>query len=150
MITLTHPTYGNVETACAHIIKELDTKGIRPTRIVALSRGGLTLGVILSHNLNIPMTPVQYSSKKGVGDNRNHCNDLPAIANEVLLIVDDIADSGHSLKEVVDFYTSTDSNSVFSATMYLRQGSVIVPSSHWHSLQQEGPFIHFPWERRLT
>ena len=151
MITLTHPTYGNIETACIHIIKELDAHGERPTKIVALSRGGLMLGVILSHNLNVPMIPVQYSSKAGRGDDKNHTNQLPEIRGEDILVVDDIADSGHSLQEVVDFYSQSErANNVFSAAMYLKEGSVHTPTVHWHSLKKDGPFIHFPWERHLV
>lgn len=151
MITLTHPTYGNIETACVHIINELDAKGIRPSKIVALSRGGLMLGVILSHNLNVPMIPVQYSSKAGKGDDKNHTNQLPVIQDEDILVVDDIADSGHSLDEVCKFYEQFEhANNVFSASMYLKEGSVHTPTVHWHHLKKDGPFIHFPWERHLV
>lgn len=151
MIVLTHPTYGNIETACVSFIQQLDAKGIRPTKIVALSRGGLMLGVILSHNLSVPMVPVQYSSKAGKGDDKNHTNQLPEIMDETILVVDDIADSGHSLQEVCDFYNvPTQNNEVFSASMYLKEGSVHTPTVHWHDLKKDGPFIHFPWERHLV
>lgn len=151
MILLTHPTYGNVETACAHIIAELDRKGVRPSKIVALSRGGLMLGVILSHNLNVPMVPVQYSSKAGKGDDKNHTNKLPFIQDETVLVVDDIADSGHSLEEVWQFYAdAVNQNEVYSAAMYLKEGSVHTPTVHWHWLEKDSPFIHFPWERSIA
>lgn len=151
MIVLTHPTYGNIETACVSFIRQLDAKGIRPTKIVALSRGGLMLGVILSHNLSVPMIPVQYSSKHGKGDDKNHVNQLPEILDETILVVDDIADSGHSLQEVCDFYSvPTQNNEVFSASMYLKEGSVHYPTVYWHNLTKDGPFIHFPWERHLV
>ena len=151
MIVLTHPTYGNIETACVSVIQQLDAKGIRPTKIVALSRGGLMLGVILSHNLSVPMVPVQYSSKAGKGDDKNHTNQLPIIKDETILVVDDIADSGHSLQEVCEFYEGFGlGNEVFSASMYLKEGSVHTPTVHWHDLKKDGPFIHFPWERHLV
>lgn len=155
MIVLTHPTYGNIETACVSFIQQLDAKGIRPTKVVALSRGGLMLGVILSHNLSVPMVPVQYSSKAGKGDDKNHTNQLPEISDEVILVVDDIADSGHSLEEVCNHFkhgddTSCYGNEVFSASMYLKEGSVHTPTVYWHHLKKDGPFIHFPWERHLV
>lgn len=158
MIVLTHPTYGNIETACVSFIQQLDAKGIRPTKIVALSRGGLMLGVILSHNLSVPMIPVQYSSKAGKGDDKNHTNQLPIIHDEVILVVDDIADSGHSLDEVCSFYSTVEDgydtnetgNTVYSAAMYLKEGSVHTPTVFWHELKKDGPFIHFPWERHLV
>lgn len=155
MIVLTHPTYGNIETACVSFIQQLDVKGIRPTKVVALSRGGLMLGVILSHNLSVPMVPVQYSSKAGKGDDKNHTNQLPEISDEVILVVDDIADSGHSLEEVCNHFKHGDNtgcygNEVYSASMYLKEGSVHTPTVHWHDLKKDGPFIHFPWERHLV
>lgn len=147
---LTHPSFENVKQAAQHIVNKLDDDGFRPDRIVALARGGAILGVVLSHKLNVPVTIVAYSSKKGKGDDRNHDNDLPYIDDEKLLIVDDLTDSGHSMSEVVAVYTKVDSDDVVhqvkSATMYAKEGAVIQSDYYWHWLSKNAPFIHFPWE----
>lgn len=147
---LTHPSFENVKQAAQHIVNKLDDDGFRPDRIVALARGGAILGVVLSHKLNVPVTIVAYSSKKGKGDDRNHDNDLPFIDDEKLLIVDDLTDSGHSMKEVVAVYTNIDTDDIVhqvkSATMYAKEGAVIQSDYYWHWLSKNAPFIHFPWE----
>lgn len=145
---LTHPSFENVKQAAQHIVNKLDDDGFRPDRIVALARGGAILGVVLSHKLNVPVTIVAYSSKKGKGDDRNHDNDLPSIEDEKLLIVDDLTDSGHSMAEVVAVYAGQDdkTHQVRSATMYAKEGAVIQSDYYWHWLTKNAPFIHFPWE----
>lgn len=145
---LTHPSFENVKQAAQHIVNKLDDDGFRPDRIVALARGGAILGVVLSHKLNVPVTIVAYSSKKGKGDDRNHDNDLPSIEDEKLLIVDDLTDSGHSMSEVVQLYANyaEGKHQIKSATMYAKEGAVIQSDYYWHWLSKNAPFIHFPWE----
>lgn len=148
---LTHPSFENVKQAAQHIVNKLDDDGFRPDRIVALARGGAILGVVLSHKLNVPVTIVAYSSKKGKGDDRNHDNALVNIEDEKLLIVDDLTDSGHSMAEVVEAYKTTfvddvEKHQVKSATMYAKEGAVIQSDYYWHWLPKNSPFIHFPWE----
>lgn len=149
---LTHPSFENVKQAAHHIVNKLDEDGYRPDRIVALARGGAIIGVVLSHMLNVPVTIVAYSSKKGKGDDRNHDNSLPFIEDEKLLIVDDLTDSGHSMGEVVAKYTSVDSDEVVhqvkAATMYAKEGAVFQSDYFWHYLPKNAPFIHFPWETK--
>lgn len=143
---LTHPSFENVKQATRHIVDEMDKSGFRPNRIIALARGGAILGVTLSHRLNVPVTIVAYSSKKGKGDDRNHDNFLPQIDDENLLIVDDLTDSGHSMLEVADHYSSAGTQRLKIATMYAKEGGVIIPDFYWHWLPKNSPFIHFPWE----
>lgn len=142
---LTHPSFENVKQAAQCIVNKMDEEGFRPNRIVALARGGAVLGVVLSHKLNVPVTIVSYSSKKGKGDDRNHDNALPEIDGENVLIVDDLTDSGHSMAEVSAWY-STDDRSVRTATMYAKEGAVFQSNYFWHWLPKNSPFIHFPWE----
>lgn len=147
---LTHPSFENVKQAAHHIVNKLDDDGYRPDRIVALARGGAIIGVVLSHMLNVPVTIVAYSSKKGKGDDRNHDNQLPSIDGEKLLIVDDLTDSGHSMAEVVQVYANSGepNHQVKSATMYAKEGAVIQSDYYWHWLPKNSPFIHFPWETK--
>lgn len=141
---LTHPSFENVKQSIRHIVNTMDNDGFRPDRIVALARGGAILGVCLSHRINVPVTIVAYSSKKGKGDDRNHDNQLPEIEGENILIVDDLTDSGHSMAEVSAFYAT--GHKVKTATMYAKEGAVIQSDYFWHFLPKNSPFIHFPWE----
>lgn len=145
---LTHPSFENVKQAARHIVNKMDEEGFRPDRMIALARGGAILGVVLSHMLNVPVSIVAYSSKRGKGDDRNHDNSLPDIESDNLLIVDDLTDSGHSMKEVADVYGGdlNPTRRLRMATMYAKEGGVVLPDYYWHWLPKAAPFIHFPWE----
>lgn len=146
MITLTHPSFENVVQAARDIVTSMNADGYVPDRIIALARGGAILGVILSHLLKVPVTIVSYSSKSGNGDNKNHDNKLPEVDGQSLLIVDEIVDSGLSMKEVANWYLFPQPRRVRTASMYAKEGSAYTPDYCWHPLASDAPFIYFPWE----
>lgn len=150
--TLTHPTYDDIDRACNVITQQILKMGAAfyPTTIVALSRGGLLPGVIISHlleNLEITNTvvPVVYSSKIGKGDNKNHTNILPPLPTMNVLVVDDITDGGRTLQEVTTFYRQQ-GYIVRSAVLYYKESSVHVPTFYWQKIPANSPWIVFPFE----
>lgn len=144
---ISHPSYDNVNVALRQVIKGLDGADFRPTMIIGLARGGLIPAVILSQSMGVQMIAVHYSSTHGKGDDKNHANLLPQIENERILIIDDICDSGHTMKEVVDHFSQT--NKVMTAAIYHKDGSIHKPDFFWHDLPSDAPFIIFPWERNI-
>ena len=82
--------------------------GIKPhlveyDAIIGLSRGGLVPAVELSHHLGIPMYIADISHPDSNGDNTDqHCDIIPAIKETNLLIVDDILDSGWTIKSLIE------------------------------------------------
>lgn len=122
-----------------------------PNCIIGLSRGGLFPAIVISHMLdNLEVIPVSYSSKSGKGDDKNYANALPLIGgchSATLLVVDDICDSGQTLKEVVDFYAMR-SHHVYTATLYYKAipNGPIEPDIYWHQIPEDAPWIIFPWE----
>ena len=146
MTVITHPSYDQLHNACvvlAHSIK------LNPTKfdsIVGLVRGGTFPAMILSHLLDVPMTAVQYSSKSGAGDNKNHSNELPNLYGKTVLIVDDIADSGKTLTEVCKHYI-TNKCVVYTAVLYYKeQAQGIEPDYYWQKIPTDAPWVIFPWE----
>ena len=145
-----HPTYDELSMMCRHIQEfvHYQDSGIgKVDNIVGLTRGGLMPAQELSHLMNIPMVAVQYSSKKGAGDNKNHANDLPDVNGKSILLVDDICDSGHTLREVHDEYESR-GYKVFSAVLYYKTQlePVYVPDVWAINISQNFGWIIFPWE----
>lgn len=71
--------------------------GVKYDYILGPSRGGLWIGVVLSHALGIPFVPLQWST-------RDHGNKLlpdevfTQIRNKSCLLVDDINDTGETIK----------------------------------------------------
>lgn len=111
------------------------------TNIVGLSRGGLTLGVSLSHQLNVPFTPLVWQTR----DHRKYQDvmTLLKIESEVdirsTLFVDDICDSGKTIDQinrVVDnIRWATLINKIPGKVDY---AAMEVESDEW---------IVFPWEK---
>lgn len=95
------------------------------TGVYGLPRGGLTLAVMISHRLGVPMLA---SPCKGC------------------LIVDDICDSGESLLHYVNNSSDPDArNDYIIATMYYKENKLnIVPDYYQH--EKGDKWIVFPWE----
>jgi hypoxanthine phosphoribosyltransferase len=158
---LSHPSYNAIQQACKDVfMKTMIREEWGIDYIIGLSRGGLIPATVLSHMSELPLVPVKYSSKSGNGNNKNHDNILPSIPVlfesgvgpgmelPTLLIVDDISDSGKTLREVVDHYTRS-GHTVYSAALYYKELAtpVIEPDVFWRSISEDGPWIIFPWER---
>lgn len=113
--------------------------------VLAPVRGGLWHGVIASHRLNVPLTPIQYSSKKGAGDDKNHHNQLPEVSGRILYLVEDIVDSGHTMKEIVDFYVDR-GQTVITAAFHYKEGAIFHPNLYWWRIPSDSEFISYPYE----
>ena len=141
---LTHPDWHHIEKACGFFAREI-VRHQKMDAIVGLTRGGLIPATILSHMLDLPMVPVNYSAKDGRGDNRNHNNMLPYVEGKQVLIVDDICDSGKTMDDVNYHYTEHGYD-VFTAAIYYKQGAVFKPTFYWEKIPEDAPWIIFPWE----
>lgn len=147
-----NPTYEDLNESCRHISDFIhyNTNQIgKIETIVGLTRGGLMPAVILSHMLNIPMVAVQYSSKDGHGDNKNHQNVLPDLDGKSILLVDDICDSGRTLREVHDAYVARD-YAVSSAVIYFKDlgDRIIYEPDVWAvKISKTFGWVTFDWEK---
>lgn len=111
------------------------------TNIVGLSRGGLTLGVSLSHQLNVPFTPLVWQTR----DMRMEQDVMQLLKIEskvdirTTLFVDDICDSGttiDAINKIVDnIRWATLVNKIPGKVDY---SCIEVLDERW---------IQFPWEK---
>ena len=126
--------------------------------IIGVSRGGLFPAVILSHMLEVKMIPVCFSGSDGAGDDKQQTEIevLPEFEEGTrILIVDDICDSGDTLKKMCSFYRKIKCP-VKTAVLFYKD--------HWPNLNPRSPkhgftpdyianrvgissrWIIFPWE----
>ena len=91
--------------------------------VYAIPRGGLIIGVYLSHYLDIPLKLIYHSFY-----------DLKLQSN---LIVDDIADTGRTLLEFKDFDI---------ATVYYKPRSIVKPTYYAEECSNDR-WIVFPFEK---
>ena len=93
--------------------------------IYGLPRGGLPIAVSLSHRLGLPILMNYYDRKLAT--------------KKKILVVDDIADTGHTLK---DF----DSPHNIICTMHYHQDSITKPE--FFCYEKGDDWIVYPWETR--
>jgi len=145
---ITHPTYVEIHKACIELRYSSWITTYKPDLIIGLLRGGMLPAVIISHALDdTKMEAIDYSSSDGAGDDRNnHTNKIPKFDfAKRLLIVDDICDTGRSMKEIVNEYTSR-GHEVFTFALYYKETSVFTPDFVWQTIPETSPWIIFPFE----
>lgn len=92
-------TYQQFEDDTNRIVNSISGDSFKPDVIVGLSRGGLMPAVVLSHRLNVPMVPVTWQTRDGKTKDKEVLNNVKSKYNNIL-VVDDICDSGLTLREI--------------------------------------------------
>ena len=130
-----------------HIALDVTAAELHIHRIVGIARGGLIPAVILSHALKLPLTSVDYSSPDGAGDDKRLDYHLPSSfpADNSILVVDDISDTGRTLLEVKEFYTLRGYR-VHTAALLYKELDNTPPDFYGVAIGHDAPWIAFPWE----
>lgn len=145
-----HLTWMDVQRLSEKLADQIAETGFRPDIIVAVSRGGFDPARILSDELNIrSLASLQVIYYAGV----NERNDKPQvkyplnadIAGLNVLVVDDVADSGNSLKVVKDYIDNLGPREVRIATLHHKPWSSFEPDFYAESVDK---WIIYPWEPR--
>ena len=115
-------TWEEVEEYLNAVIEDLKNKGIKPTGVYGLPRGGLIYAIWLSYKLNIP---------------------LLMNAAEGCVIIDDISDTGRSLYHFRD--NRSQFNTYYITTMYYVNDSLVKPDFYFRE-KVVGDWIVYPYE----
>jgi xanthine phosphoribosyltransferase len=119
----------------------------KPDAIVAIARGGWVLGQMLSYALEVRnMCSVQcVSYDSGQQRKQVKIRDLPCLDSyRKVLLVDEIVDSGHTLKAVFDCLSSRYLQCQFkSASIFYKKDAIIHPD---YTVKSTTEWIHFFWE----
>ena len=131
------------------LIKKIDT--YKPDLLVGIARGGLSLTHALSEALEI--RDVKTISTKLYDDTKKRkeitiSGDLDCQGYKKVLVVDDISDSGDTLKCVMDAFRDKNSDIEFRAvTLFYKKTSIYEPH-FWINEAQE--WIEFFWEKDFS
>jgi len=115
-------------------------------KIVAISRGGLTLGHLLSDFLRTPistMTIQSYTDIQTHGEIRITERLRTRIRGKHILLVDDVSDSGKTLVRATKYLKHLSPEKITSCTMFYKPRSVYRPD---YFARQTTKWILFPYE----
>ena len=142
---MTWELYG---TAVRELAGQVADDGFRPDMILAIARGGLFVAGSLGYALgvkNLYVMNVEFYT--GVDERLDVPVMLPPYVDFIdmkdtkVLIADDVADTGHTLRHVHDFCADVVGD-VRSACLYEKPQSLIKCDYVW---KRTGRWIEFPW-----
>ena len=137
-------TQQSLDFSIRRIIEQMKVDGWKPDIIFGIWRGGAVPAIMLSHALGVTCAPLSDQAVlDALYDNLN------------ILIVDEIIDSGHTMKKLLDFYKDihyhTPQNKIRTATLVLNTAQEFLPDYHFHTIDRtrDKEWVHFPWETEL-
>lgn len=146
------PTWDKIYELLLNLADRIKETSFEPDMIVGVSRGGWPPARVMSDLLENPkLANVTAEFYLGVAETKGE----PVITQPVsvsvkekkILVVDDVADTGKSLKLVKNHLKEQGATEVKIATIYYKPWSVLVPDYYQ---RETSSWIIFPWERKET
>jgi hypoxanthine phosphoribosyltransferase len=131
------------------LARRVRDSGFRPDLIIGVSRGGWAPARIMSdllENANTASIRIEFYLAPGVTARK------PVISQAIMvpvkgvnvLVVDDVSDTGESLKVAVEHLDVCGAKAIKTATLYYKPQSIFKPDFFIIQTEQ---WIIFPWER---
>ncbi len=146
------PSWDEVYELLLSLAKRIRETGYVPEVIVGVSRGGWPPARIMSdllENQNLANMKVVFYKDIGVR-NRAPVITQPVtseVSGKSVLVVDDVADSGLSLRKVSKHLKRKGARDIKVCTIYLKPRSVFTPDFY---ARKTTKWVIFPWERLET
>ena len=146
------PTWNKIYNMLLRLADKIRKDKFTPDVIVGVSRGGWPPARVLSDLLDNPnLANVKVEFYAGVAETKNE----PVLTQPVsvsvdgkkVLVVDEVADTGKSLKLIKEHLINTGAEEVKIATIYYKPWSVIPPDYY---VVKTSSWIIFPWEIKET
>jgi len=115
-------------------------------QIVAISRGGLTLGHLLTDLLRIPISIItiqSYTDIQTSGEAILTAKLQNSIKHKHILLVDDVSDSGKTMRRATKYVTRAGAKKITTVTMFYKPHSVFRPD---YFARLTTKWIIFPYE----
>jgi uncharacterized protein len=146
------PSWNQIYSLLLKLAKKVQRSGFNPDVIVGVSRGGWIPARILSDLLEVKnlgsVTTEFYEDIAKTKQKPTITQPVSvSVKNKKVLVVDDLADTGKSLKLVNSHLTEQGASEVRVAVIYYKPWSVTVPDYYEKS---SNSWIVFPWEQKET
>ena len=148
-LSFTAPSWDRIYDMLIDLAKRVKDSGFKPDLIVGVCRGGWAPARVMSdllENANTASIRIEFYLAPGVTSRK------PVISQAIMvpvkgvnvLVVDDVADTGESLKVAVEHLDVCGAKAIRTATIYYKPQSIFKPDFF---IVQTEQWIIFPWER---
>jgi hypoxanthine phosphoribosyltransferase len=146
------PTWNQIYYMLLNLAQKIRRSKFKPDILVGVSRGGWPPARVLSDLLDNPnLANVRAEFYVGVAETKTEATLTQPVSALVkgkkVLIVDEVADTGKSLKLVKDHIVEQGAKEVRIATVYYKPKSIIKPEYYE---KETSLWIVFPWEIKET
>ena len=146
------PTWNQIYDMLLNLTKKIRKNGFKPDIIVGVSRGGWPPARVLSDLMgNSNLANVRAEFYLGVAETKEEPVLTQQVSMEVagkkVLVVDEVADTGKSLKLVKEHIIEKGATEVKIATVYYKPWSIVKPDYYE---KETSKWIVFPWEIKET
>ena len=150
-----HIDYAQYHHLIDQVVRAVQSSGFQPDCVLGVSRGGLFLADGLSRSLRKPMAVIAASSyRDGEGTTQGELQLSASIAAVApvggnVLLVDDLADTGHTLQALCEHLRTIcpDIVDLKTAVVWVKPGSVFKPDFAAEYLESD-VWIVQPFETR--
>ena len=122
----------------AYDMKEI--KNLEFDHVVGIYRGGLPMAVHISNVFKVPMSIVGFQTRDGE-DEEPYMIKADEAPTQIL-VVDDIYDSGYTMKKVIEFLSHYTGYGIQGFCLFGKDNDLNVSCDNIH----DGSWIVFPWE----
>ena len=148
-ISFVAPSWDQAYDMLIELARRVKDSGFRPDLIVGVCRGGWAPARVMSdllENANTASIRIEFYLAPGVTARKPVISQAITVPVKGLnvLVVDDVSDTGESLKVAVDHIDVCGAKAIKTATLYYKPQSLFKPDFFMVQTEQ---WIIFPWER---
>jgi len=146
------PSWEQIYEELLHLANRIRENNFKADVIVSVSRGGWPPARVMSDLLENPeLANVRAEFYLGVAKTKGDPVITQPVSTSVkgkkVLIVDEVADTGKSLRLVKSHLEEQGATEVKTMTIYYKPWSIVVPD--WYA-KETSRWLVFPWERKET
>ena len=147
-LKLLHLYWDEIVNLVTQITGQIKERNFDPDIIIAISRGGFSPARILCDQLNIKrLASIQIEYYTGIGTTKKTPHVIFPLNADVeglnVLIVDDVADTGHSLSLAKEHMRKQNPRTIKTATLHIKPWSSLKPDFYAIEVNE---WIVYPWE----
>lgn len=148
MVELKVVSWNDVMTHLLHIVESMGKDGFKPDVVVGIMRGGVIAARLIGDLLGVDsISLMEIKFYKGIGEQRERPEVTQPLTINVegkrVLVIDDIADSGNTMKTAIDYIREMKPLQVKTATLLLKPWTSFRPDYYGGETTM---WIVFPWE----